>query len=745
MGIAFSSWPLLIRPQKLIPPLTTPAFYLCAYFIISDVMSKKKKNSQKRQQGEASRSDNDHNGDFEDDADQGEWKTATQKKKKNKPLTLNEFHSGVSNGGQGQGNGQGAGNSGYSQPQSTFIRTHGTVLKPVPPTKPDLNQEEEVVAESLLSYFVELIKRVGPVLKLDSALISKEIQQLEEDPKKVFDRFPSLEFFLTQSQELTLVDDLVCLRLNLEQAQQQIIESVDNNAHSMTMAMNVKQNTPKSNQAAAAATTSQRTPNQQQQQQRESTPPYTPSMNAMLRTPNPQQYSSLVSNSPTTPTTATSSPRPPGTPNAAAGNAWSTPTPTPTPNASSPFSINPLPYRPSTQELNSNATTSDSGGGLDLARQVVTPPKSNAQAPNAIHQRADQSSASTSRSGFGSIGNIATSPNSQRLTGNNVAAAAFAINSQHPNSVVNLASNASVIESLNKRLQGLTKTNTDLLREIREKDDKIAELNQQVTALQERCRQYEQQLQSVNNVNGGSGSGSGSSMAVGGASNSNSNGSSNGGDSISRSSTPASTSTNSESQNQVILTLQKKLDNEKLTSMSLRQQLEIERIFSNKLAEKTGVNQQNQQQQQPQNGHQQQQQQMPPVNGNANDALGLKGLLSVTSNNPIASNSLPNMSSLSTVNNVMAAGAATPPSTSQQQPQQPGGLTLSPSGCSIKANVFASLRRQYLDLTVPEFERHWRTALPRSNYSRSAGASEPQAKQILQFIGNLIETERRMK
>ena len=84
-----------------------------------------------------------------------------------------------------------------------------------------LSPDEVLARESLLSYFVELLKRLGPV-KIDGPELKRCLQERLEDPDSLLmsgrgkaeslthkDNFIS---FLSRSFELFLVDDVVCVK-----------------------------------------------------------------------------------------------------------------------------------------------------------------------------------------------------------------------------------------------------------------------------------------------------------------------------------------------------------------------------------------------------------------------------------------------------------------------------------------------------------------------------------------------------
>lgn len=147
-----------------------------------------------------------------------DWHTITQKKakkkkKKQKPVPLNEFIS-----------------SSSSHIQTELIRTSGGFRTTSPSNLiPDLSVEESLIAESLRSYFCDVLRRLGPV-RVDGAKIREEISKLESDGRQVIDRFPSLSVFLTQSEDIQLVDNLVCSREDASRAKRVAVDTILNNA-----------------------------------------------------------------------------------------------------------------------------------------------------------------------------------------------------------------------------------------------------------------------------------------------------------------------------------------------------------------------------------------------------------------------------------------------------------------------------------------------------------------------------------
>ncbi len=149
----------------------------------------------------------------------GLWQTITQKKakkkkKKQKPVPLNEFIS----------------SSSSSHIQTELIRTSGGFRTTSPSNLlPDLSVEESLIAESLRSYFCDVLRRLGPV-RVDGAKIRDEISKLETEGREVIDRFPSLSVFLTQSEDIQLFDSLVCCREHAARAKRIAVDTILNNA-----------------------------------------------------------------------------------------------------------------------------------------------------------------------------------------------------------------------------------------------------------------------------------------------------------------------------------------------------------------------------------------------------------------------------------------------------------------------------------------------------------------------------------
>jgi chromosome segregation ATPase len=110
----------------------------------------------------------------------------------------------------------------------------------------------------------------------------------------------------------------------------------------------------------------------------------------------------------------------------------------------------------------------------------------------------------------------------------------------------------SEIESLQKRLTGLAKCNSELLARLQDKEQQISKLNKVVTELEKNCSELKASIP-----------------------------------------TPEKDASQSlkaypkqpMSESQLIIQLQKQLESERLNSHSLKQQLELERAFSARLAE----------------------------------------------------------------------------------------------------------------------------------------------------------------
>lgn len=100
----------------------------------------------------------------------------------------------------------------------TFFSEHGGAseteqgredLGRVPETTvPELSGEDLVVRESLLSYFWDVLRRLGPV-RINGPELQAELNHLSEEGKELVSRHVDIATFIGQSSQLVLVDDLV--------------------------------------------------------------------------------------------------------------------------------------------------------------------------------------------------------------------------------------------------------------------------------------------------------------------------------------------------------------------------------------------------------------------------------------------------------------------------------------------------------------------------------------------------------
>ena len=75
-------------------------------------------------------------------------------------------------------------------------------------TQPELSTEDLVVRESLLSYFWDVLRRLGPV-RINGPELQGELDHLSEDGKQLVGRHSDIATFIGQSSQLVLIDDMV--------------------------------------------------------------------------------------------------------------------------------------------------------------------------------------------------------------------------------------------------------------------------------------------------------------------------------------------------------------------------------------------------------------------------------------------------------------------------------------------------------------------------------------------------------
>ena len=73
---------------------------------------------------------------------------------------------------------------------------------------PELSNEDLVVRESLLSYFWDVLRRLGPV-RINGPELQAELDHLSDEGKQLVGRHSDISTFIGQSGQLVLIDDLV--------------------------------------------------------------------------------------------------------------------------------------------------------------------------------------------------------------------------------------------------------------------------------------------------------------------------------------------------------------------------------------------------------------------------------------------------------------------------------------------------------------------------------------------------------
>lgn len=75
-------------------------------------------------------------------------------------------------------------------------------------TQPELSTEDLVVRESLLSYFSDVLRRLGPV-RINGPELQSELNNLSDEGKELVERHVDIASFIGLSSQLVLIDDLV--------------------------------------------------------------------------------------------------------------------------------------------------------------------------------------------------------------------------------------------------------------------------------------------------------------------------------------------------------------------------------------------------------------------------------------------------------------------------------------------------------------------------------------------------------
>ncbi len=415
-----------------------------------------------------------------------DWLTIPQKKdkkkkKKQRPVPLQEFFGG---GDDGRGGGEGD--------ETHYIKTRFRGEG-----EPELSHDEEVVAASLHSYFADFLKRHGPV-RLEDAKLQSEVRGLDPDAQKLVGRFPSLAAFMAASDDLAVVDNIVCARQDVRMALSMAADTVLNNAATnptsqgsvMTLASRLKQ------------------------QQISSRPSPPPSSSPLPRPPQP--------------------PPPAASPSAA--NAW----------PSSPQAQTQA--KPASESLFSQQVLPSS-----QPARVVPPADITVPPPPLVPKSfVPVVGGSSPRSGFGTIGNVPT------LAG------------KHP-PAMDVCQMQEHIESQNKKLLALTRSNADLMQQLRMREKQIHKLNEVLNSnsgllkenerLKLEVKQTQLELRKLK-----------------------------GEDEDGEAKSPSGGSGGEEDQgeiteSQLIIKLQTQLECERLNSWTLKQQLDIERASASRLAD----------------------------------------------------------------------------------------------------------------------------------------------------------------
>ncbi len=74
--------------------------------------------------------------------------------------------------------------------------------------QPERSNQDLVVRESLLSYFWDVLKRLGPV-RINGPELQAELDHLSDEGKQLVGRHSDISMFIGQSGQLVLIDDLV--------------------------------------------------------------------------------------------------------------------------------------------------------------------------------------------------------------------------------------------------------------------------------------------------------------------------------------------------------------------------------------------------------------------------------------------------------------------------------------------------------------------------------------------------------
>ncbi len=151
----------------------------------------------------------------------GDWCTISNprkakktKNKRQKPVPLRDFIGGPDSSG------------GVSR---ELIRAPRAPRCASPSAPEDLSDEETAVAASIRTYLADFLRRSGPA-RLDSPKLRSELSALEDEARRVMDRFPTLEIFLSECRELAVVDSFVCAREDEARAREMAEEFIANNA-----------------------------------------------------------------------------------------------------------------------------------------------------------------------------------------------------------------------------------------------------------------------------------------------------------------------------------------------------------------------------------------------------------------------------------------------------------------------------------------------------------------------------------
>lgn len=374
---------------------------------------------------------------------------------------------------------------------------------------PELSNEDLVVRESLLSYFWDVLRRLGPV-RINGPELQAELDHLSEEGKQLVGRHSDIAAFIGQSGQLVLIDDLVCAKEDVERARKMAIDSIVLSvAARNNKTSSVAPGPPVSSASAAPATVWN------------SQTPLTASIKAATAAAASASESTDV-------------------------DPWLQ-----LPKVDSLFN-----YDGGSSSSTSNLLTSSSSSSSNFPGLSSHLKQPDLSSPPPTIQRS--SSASTSN-GFSVV--TSTSSGSSRFGGLGLASGAYG---EPASSAVQSSSG---IEALNRRLQGLSLCNADLLTQLANKERQLQHFSKMIAPQEELAASHEKLKQELEEAK----------------------------KEIARlralletkeeknkEKTPASPV----SDNYLIISLQHQLESERLNSRNLKHQLELERSYSSKVTEK---------------------------------------------------------------------------------------------------------------------------------------------------------------